>query len=476
MRKNIEITKIAWQFCLIVICLGFIPGVSIHAQTPATAAFSYQGQVAKDGVAYNGFCDFEFELFDAASNGSSLGSQSITNLTVSNGVFTAKLNDQNQFGDVFQGDARWLEIAIRCPPGSGVFTVLSPRQEILSTPYAQHTLSANDNLTLPFDGTISTGTAVFSVRNTSNVNFSSALAGFADNSGSFGVYGASSQGQGVRGQSGSGHGVVGTSESGDGVRGTTQFGQSGVYGKNNGTAAQSTGVWGRSDAAGTYGVYGSSAAGQAVVGVSTSGTGVTGTSQNGQGVRGFTQNGAAGVYGIENGLSGISADNSGVRGESITHTGVNGLSSSGLGVVGASTSGVGVYGTTTTGFAMQSNGPARQNIAAGGWVKAMVMVAEDGTILRCFNSQATGILVNSGGCGFSTSTDLVGHRSVHFGFDISQSFALVTVHNCSDPDPCFLTEISQGSTLIGVYTRYVHAVSGPGDHPPTWAPFTLVLF
>ncbi len=103
-------------------------------------AFTYQGQLMKDGAAVNDNCDFEFRLFADPSGGSQLGStQTRTNVPVSNGLFTVQLD----FGSAaFQGDARWLEIAVRCPAGGGDYTFLSPRQALTAAPYALYATKA----------------------------------------------------------------------------------------------------------------------------------------------------------------------------------------------------------------------------------------------------------------------------------------------------------------------------------------------
>jgi hypothetical protein len=47
------------------------------------------------------------------------------------------LNGANEFGTTpFNGDARWLDITVRCPAGSGTYTPLAPRQTLAATPYA----------------------------------------------------------------------------------------------------------------------------------------------------------------------------------------------------------------------------------------------------------------------------------------------------------------------------------------------------
>lgn len=104
------------------------------------AAFTYQGQLKSGGSAYSGTCDFQFKLFDDPSAGAQIGAtQTASGVSVSSGVFTTQLD----FGaGAFDGNARWLDISVRCPAGSGSYTALSPRQELTATPYAQYAQAA----------------------------------------------------------------------------------------------------------------------------------------------------------------------------------------------------------------------------------------------------------------------------------------------------------------------------------------------
>lgn len=97
-------------------------------------AFTYQGRLTDSSGAVNGTCDLEFKLYDDAAAGTQIGStQTKTNVTVTNGVFTVALD----FGvSAFNGDARWLAISVRCPAGSGSYTPLTPRQPLTPAPYA----------------------------------------------------------------------------------------------------------------------------------------------------------------------------------------------------------------------------------------------------------------------------------------------------------------------------------------------------
>lgn len=100
--------------------------------------FTYQGSLKDGASAANGNYDMEFRLFDIG--GSQIGStQSRAGVAVANGIFSVKLD----FGSVFPGADRFLEIAVRTA-GGGSFTTLSPRQKIDSSPYSVKSLNATN--------------------------------------------------------------------------------------------------------------------------------------------------------------------------------------------------------------------------------------------------------------------------------------------------------------------------------------------
>ncbi|CAG0929957.1 hypothetical protein TFLX_01500 [Thermoflexales bacterium] len=106
-------------------------------QSPQSAigtAFTYQGQIKNANRPINDNCDFQFSVWNDDSGGTSLASDPHhTHVPVSKGLFTAQLD----FGvNVFDGEARWLEIAVRCPAGSGEYATLTPRQPLTPAPYA----------------------------------------------------------------------------------------------------------------------------------------------------------------------------------------------------------------------------------------------------------------------------------------------------------------------------------------------------
>jgi hypothetical protein len=103
--------------------------------TPSAEAgpFTYQGQLKVDGANLNGTADIQFRLFNAASGGAQVG----TNLTINNVNITDGLVTQDlDFNTNIDSAPRWIEIAVRSPAGSGVFTTLTGRQKIRETPLA----------------------------------------------------------------------------------------------------------------------------------------------------------------------------------------------------------------------------------------------------------------------------------------------------------------------------------------------------
>ena len=122
-------------------------GLQSNGAAPASAApqatlgtsFTYQGFLTTSGSPATGQFDFRFRMFNAATGDSPVGGDKLANdVQVRKGVFTVQLNYglDDIDGEVFFGDARWIEVAVRPGTSSGSYTVLSPRQELTATPYA----------------------------------------------------------------------------------------------------------------------------------------------------------------------------------------------------------------------------------------------------------------------------------------------------------------------------------------------------
>jgi len=109
-------------------------GALAYAGAQGTA-FTYQGFLRQSALPANGSYDFQFSLWTAATGGTQVGTtQTITGVSVQSGLFTVTLN----FGAVWDGSPRFLQIAVRPTPQSGnpPYTTLTPRVAITPTPYA----------------------------------------------------------------------------------------------------------------------------------------------------------------------------------------------------------------------------------------------------------------------------------------------------------------------------------------------------
>src|SRR5215831_15705205 len=110
--------------------------------TAQTSQFTYQGKLTDSGAPANALYDFILTLWDAPTNGNQIGSgQNIQSVAVVDGIFTVTLD----FGaGAFNGASRFLEISVK-PTGNPAIlpTLLSPRQQVLSTPYAIKSLGSS---------------------------------------------------------------------------------------------------------------------------------------------------------------------------------------------------------------------------------------------------------------------------------------------------------------------------------------------
>ncbi|MBI5030243.1 MAG: tail fiber domain-containing protein [Chloroflexi bacterium] len=139
--------KIFWLVFFVVLLFTLIPlsasAIGMPPSLPAMAsvnapktalgtAFTYQGQLKLNGSPVTATCNIAFKLFDAATVGTQVGSTLNPTVNIANGLFTTQLD----FGAVFQGDERWLEITPQANCGASA-VALTPRQQLTATPYAR---------------------------------------------------------------------------------------------------------------------------------------------------------------------------------------------------------------------------------------------------------------------------------------------------------------------------------------------------
>ncbi len=125
---------------LLVLACTIAAGAGARGQTPVGTSFTYQGSLDNAGVLVSEHADLRFRLWDSATGGTQSGSTlEATGVDVVQGVFTVQLDFG---GSAINGDARWLEIEVRVPAGSGAYTLLSPRQPVTAAPYSSFSLTA----------------------------------------------------------------------------------------------------------------------------------------------------------------------------------------------------------------------------------------------------------------------------------------------------------------------------------------------
>lgn len=247
--------------------------------------FTYQGRLTNSagGSPVAGPCDMEFSLWTDLVAGSQVGATFYApNQALSDGYFSVEMT----FGDAaFQGDARYLQIAVACPSGGGSPATLTPRVTLNGAPYA---------LGLRPGAVISQTSAgpLLSVKNAgaghgvqgssyssdllhagvtgSNPGGGAGAGVYGYSLGGYGVYGLSTTRTGIYGTapvtgllgiattvSGAAYGVYGKADSplGRGVYGEGKY--YGLYGVGSDPTDMSVGVYGKTDTTGTgHGVMG----------------------------------------------------------------------------------------------------------------------------------------------------------------------------------------------------------------------------
>src|SRR5262249_6174981 len=85
------------------------------------------------------------------------------------------------------------------------------------------------------------------------------------------------------------------------------------------------------------------------------------------------------------------------------------------------------------GFAIASGGNVVQDRNKSGFVKAMALVKDDGTVIRCFNSNATtDAAIETPPCNIKVTYENDGSYRVDFGFPVSDRFISLTPRTLTD--------------------------------------------
>src|SRR5688572_27092477 len=116
---------------LLLLLIALVSALPLSA---GSAPFTYQGVLSDSGRLAQSRYDFRFRIYAVETGGAALAEPLYTeNLLIHSGYFLATLD----FGNgIFNGQSRWLEIAVR-PAGSlADYATLAPRQLITAVPYA----------------------------------------------------------------------------------------------------------------------------------------------------------------------------------------------------------------------------------------------------------------------------------------------------------------------------------------------------
>ena len=108
--------------------------------------FTYQGMLKEKGVPADGVYDFVFHLYEFPSGISRpIGTITVDDQKVTSGLFTVSLD----FGAVWNGNDRYLEIGVRSGNSTGSYTILSPRVRVNYAPCSILSLSSQS---VPWSG------------------------------------------------------------------------------------------------------------------------------------------------------------------------------------------------------------------------------------------------------------------------------------------------------------------------------------
>ena len=487
-EKNYKIpscvsTRGAFRTSLLL--LGLMLSVSAAQAQGPTTSFTYQGRLTDGGAPANNNYDLRFTLWDSALGGMQQPQPAPapltkTNVAVTGGVFSVLLD----FGvSAFPGADRFLEVGVR-PTGNpdAAFTILSPRQQISSTPYAIRTISAAsaDSLsnacvgcvtdsqiasvaaskvtgTLPGSSLPTDSTSYIQNRTTpqTNSNFNVSGNGIIGGNVAIGATNPTSK-LDVRGNLTLDTGtnpILFTTSSNLQLNRYLQLANSAATpiptglktggllvsdsfsyanpGKNDLVVKGNAGIGITQPRAKLHVTWNTLVGGfnyeNMILAESDVGTAVTGTSGDGNGVEGTSTEGI-GVKGTNRSHDGVGIFGVNTKGSGI---GVRGLATGsevgGRGVSGEAKGslGIGVYGEGSA-YAMYAKGNVAQDPKAGGWIKAMALVDFRGIIARCYNSTILGDAAAIPPCGFQVSRADQGLYVIDFGFRVRERFVSIT--------------------------------------------------
>jgi hypothetical protein len=108
---------------------------------PMGTAITYQGRLMDANGPADGLYDFRFILYSKSWGIQEGNTIDINDVDVIEGQFVVEL-DFGSDPNIFNGYARWLQIGVRPSDSNDVHTMLSPRMELMPTPYSLYSKTA----------------------------------------------------------------------------------------------------------------------------------------------------------------------------------------------------------------------------------------------------------------------------------------------------------------------------------------------
>src|SRR5678815_947978 len=121
----------------LVVLLLLVAHRNILAHDSSLGTFTFQGRLNDARGPANGLFDFQFSLYPSSFGTNNQVDTTITrqSLMVTNGLFAVPLSFP-MMNTSFDGNDRWLEIAVKPGGVATNYVVLSPRQQLTAVPYA----------------------------------------------------------------------------------------------------------------------------------------------------------------------------------------------------------------------------------------------------------------------------------------------------------------------------------------------------